>query len=115
MGAARTVYVNGIAEAAHLDCARPALFLAAKPILRSQLKLGDPDFVPVLSPDYQCVRCGNVYERGDRFVQVYRAEGPALDQDKVPSLKCSEGYETAHLDCKDPKCAGTGALIIGLS
>lgn len=108
----RTVYINDVAEAAHLECARPALTLSVSAVPRTKLKPGDPAHVPITSPDYQCVRCGKVYARADRFVQVYRAEGVALDPTtKAPGLRCSEGYETAHLDCADPRMVGGGSQV----
>ena len=113
LGYGRTVYVNDVAEAAHLDCAKPALTLTAREIPRTRLKPGDPPPVPTKSPDYQCVRCGKTYERGDRFTQVYRAEGIAIDPEtKAPGLRCSDGYETAHLDCSDPQIKGEGAILL---
>ena len=109
----RTVYINELAEAAHFDCALPALTLTAREIQRTRLKPGDPSTVPAKAPEYQCVRCGKTYERGDRFIQVYRAEGIALDPTtKAPGLRCSDGYETAHFDCADPKVNGSGSIIL---
>ena len=112
-GTGRTVHINELAEAAHLDCAKPALTLTGRVISRTRLKPGDPPPVPAKSPDYQCVRCGKTYERGDRFIQVYRAEGIAIDPStKAPGLRCSDGYETSHLDCSDPKTKGEGAIML---
>ncbi len=112
-GTGRTVHINEIAEAAHLDCARPAITLSADAIPRTKLKPGDPPHVPQMSPDYQCVRCGKVYGRADRFIQVYRAEGIAVDPEtKAPALRCSDGYETSHLDCSDPQLKGEGSLVL---
>lgn len=69
--------------------------------------------MPALAPDYQCVRCGKVYERGARFVQVYRAEGIAQDpMTKTPGLRCTDGFETAHVDCADPTLVGNRNLIL---
>lgn len=87
------------------------MVLPGQEIPRHRLKPGDPPFVPTRSPDYQCLRCAKVYERGDRFVQVFRAEGVARDENKVPAMRCSEGFETAHVDCKDPKMNGVTPLV----
>ncbi len=112
-GTGRTVHINEVAEAAHLECAKPALALTLREVPRTRLKPGDPAPVSAKAPEYQCVRCGKTYERGDRFVQVYRAEGIAVDPStKAPGLRCSDGYETAHLDCADPKQKGEGAILI---
>lgn len=115
--AGRTVHVNETTEAAHLECAKPALALSVREVPRTRLKPGEPFHVPPKAPEYQCVRCGKTYERADRFIQVYRAEGIAIDPTtNGPGLRCSDGYETAHLDCTDPKVKGEGAiLIIGAS
>ncbi len=112
-GVARTVHINDVAEAAHLECSLPALTLSVREVVRSRLKPGDPAPVPAKAPEYQCVRCGKTYRRGDRFVQVYRAEGIAKDPDtSAPGLRCTEGFETAHLDCSDTELKGEGAIVI---
>lgn len=113
----RTVHVNETTEAAHLECAKPSLALSVREVPRTRLKPGEPFHVTAKAPEYQCVRCGKTYERADRFIQVYRAEGFAIDPTtNVPGLRCSDGYETAHLDCSDPKSKGEGAiLLIGTS
>lgn len=112
-GLARTVHVNGAIELSHARCPQPAYDWQHRDVKRSQLKTGDPDFVPARAPDYQCLFCGKVYARGDRIIEVMRTEGPALNSDKIPSMRCSAGYETAHKDCNDPQgLTGGGALII---
>lgn len=114
-GLARTVYVNEVIELAHARCATPDVKWMHREIPRSKLKVGDPDFVPARAPDYQCLFCGKVYERGDRIVEILRTEGPALDSDKIPAMRCSAGYETAHKDCNDPKGLNGGAPLIIMS
>lgn len=110
---ARTVYVNDVPEAAHLACALPSLTLAVKEIPRSRLKIGDPQPVPRKSPEYQCLRCGKLHERGGRIVEVYRVEGYAKDPaTNAPGMRCTDGIETAHLDCGDPQSNGENDLII---
>lgn len=110
---ARTVHVNGVIELAHVRCTQPAYVWKHRDVPRRNLKTGDPAFVPTRAPDYQCLFCGKVYARGDRIVEVIRTEGPALDSNNVPSMRCSAGYETAHRDCNDPQgLNGNGALII---
>lgn len=110
---ARTVHVNGVIELAHVRCGTPDVRWAHKDVPRRNLKTGDPDFVPARAPDYQCLFCGKVYARGDRIIEIMRTEGPALNSDKIPSMRCSAGFETAHKDCNDPQgLIGGGALII---
>lgn len=113
VGLARTVHVNGEVELAHIRCGTPTLAWTHRDVPRRKLKTGDPEFVPARAPDYQCLICGKVYQRGDRIIEVLRTEGPALDDNKTPGMRCSEGYETAHKDCNDPQgLLGQMPLII---
>lgn len=65
------------------------------------------------APEYQCIRCSKVFEREDRFVVLGRVEGVGLDPEhNVPAIKCTEGFECAHLDCSDPKATGGRVALI---
>lgn len=114
-GLARTVHVNGVIELAHVKCLQPTYTWQHRDVPRRLLKTGDPEVVSARAPDYQCLFCGKVYVRGDRIIEIMRTEGPALDSDKVPGMRCSAGYETAHKDCEDPQGVKGGAPLILLS
>lgn len=69
--------------------------------------------IPEAAPEYQCVSCGKVFEREDRFVTVGRVEGVGMDpMHKVPAIKCTDGFECAHLDCNDRQAKGSKQPLI---
>ena len=112
-GLARTVHVNGVVELSHVRCSQHTYTWKHPDVPRRALRTGNPDYVPTRAPDYQCLFCGKVYARGDRIVEILRTEGPALDPNNIPAMRCSADYETAHKDCNYPQLLnGSGALII---
>ena len=109
------VIVEEEPEAVHLACSDPSYKWRHPDFHRQRLKETPEMPQPARAPAHQCLKCGKVYEPGDRITMVFRVLGVRKDpEDGGRNVACGDEWETGHHDCSDPKlnAASAGQIIL---
>ena len=106
--AGEALFVSETEEYAHLLCDTPALDGPFIDVPRSALVVTtEIKALGARVPDYICCRCKKRFIREDRVVPVIIVEGLGRDPSTGgKAVQCSNEYEMAHYDCRDPQLAG---------
>lgn len=105
-------------ELAHVDCAdrKVAKLALIEPPPRKYGTLMNPAQLQEIEPrgePFKCVRCKNDFERGDRVFSMHIVLGTGFNAEAGGNVTaCSGNYEMTHVDCRDPKTAGTGGISL---
>lgn len=100
-------------EVAHYRCETPTAPAIHPNIEVWQMRTTPSQPLPKRSPAHQCLLCGKMYARGDRFAPIYRAQ--SVQHDPVanrPNVLVESDWETGHIRCDDPQLQQVHAPLL---
>lgn len=105
-------------ELVHVDCVDRKIdkLSLIEPPPRKYGPLMNPAQLQEINPrgePYKCVRCKKDFEREDRVFSMHIVLGTGFNAEAHGNVTaCSSNYEMTHVDCRDPKLSGSGAIVV---